>query len=279
MKNSISSLAVGAGLLALFVNTGCGTAPCEGDECTAYADEVSDAAVSQPLSTPVCLASAAGKYCGNGGYVQNGLNGVLYACQGANKAPTAQTACSAECVVAPAGKNDFCGSTMKATAGNLYTLRIAGWNSAGYGAYDGVVPGVYGPFGPLSALAVPSGYVKTSSLLGTFKAARIYDPGNPYSPHGQCVDFAKAVSGRTSATSTWVKSAPALSAATEGVVVATFDSSGNYSGHVGVYAGYSNGMILYDANWSLDGLVKKHTLVTTGTGLADPTRYFIVKAP
>jgi hypothetical protein len=234
------------------------------------------------LTGPLCLGTAPGKYCGQGGQVQGGATGSLYTCPGANKAPTAAVACSIECVVAPVGRNDFCGSTLRATSGNVTTLQGAGWSASSYGSYDGVGAVGYGPFIPLSLLSVPAGYVKAPVAQGTtFKATRVYDPANPYSPKGQCVDLAKAVSNRTSATTTWVKGAAALGASLPaGTIVATFDTSGNYSGHVGVLAGSTaTSIVLWDSNWSLDGLVKWHTIYSTGSGLGDARKYFVVKAP
>ncbi|HRG96896.1 MAG TPA: M23 family metallopeptidase [Polyangiaceae bacterium] len=57
--------------------------------------------------SPVCLAAAAGAYCGND-MMRDADPKVLYQCPGANRAPTSSTPCANGCVVAPAGTADYC---------------------------------------------------------------------------------------------------------------------------------------------------------------------------
>jgi hypothetical protein len=59
------------------------------------------------LSSPTCLGSQSGAYCGND--MMSGADAsTLYQCAGANKAPTSSTYCPSGCVVAPPGSPDYC---------------------------------------------------------------------------------------------------------------------------------------------------------------------------
>ena len=89
-------------LLSLFVlGAGCIGAPEPDDEDT----DIDESAVT----TPICLGTQSGKYCGND--MMSGANAsTLYQCPGANKAPTSWTVCANGCVVAPPGYPDYCAS-------------------------------------------------------------------------------------------------------------------------------------------------------------------------
>jgi len=58
-------------------------------------------------TSPVCLGSQAGAYCGNDEMTGADPN-VLYQCPGKNKAPTSSTPCPNGCVVEQAGVADHC---------------------------------------------------------------------------------------------------------------------------------------------------------------------------
>jgi len=67
-----------------------------------------DAAPPPEAKTPICDADAkVGDYCG-GDKVSNADPKTLYQCTGPGSKPTVVKVCSAGCVVAPAGSDDYC---------------------------------------------------------------------------------------------------------------------------------------------------------------------------
>ncbi|MBI2395843.1 MAG: M23 family metallopeptidase [Deltaproteobacteria bacterium] len=65
---------------------------------------------SSPVDTgasPICLASAAGAYCGND-EMKDADPSTLYQCPGPGKPPTSSTKCDAGCQIEPAGTPDHC---------------------------------------------------------------------------------------------------------------------------------------------------------------------------
>lgn len=233
----------------------------------------------QPPPAATCLAAAAGQYCGND-MMSGAVATVLYTCPGgANRAPTSSRQCSEVCGVMPAGQNDRCLRTVRTTTGNQTILAAAVWDP--YGSYDGYNPVTRTNLTALSTLAVPRGYTKTSSAAvgGGVTRTRIYDPGNPTVPNGQCVDLVKALSLNTSASTTWIKGPAALASANIGDAVATF-SGAAYSGHAGfVCAKTPTSLTLCDSNWGLNGLMQKHTISSNNRSVSDPTQYYVVRVP
>lgn len=106
--------------------------------------------------------------------------------------------------------------------------------------------------------------------------------------YGQCVSLVKALSKNDVTTSNWQKgnSVMATNSVVPGTVIATFDSNGNYYGHVAVFRGYIDsssggrvGIMVYDQNYVSPLVVGKHDLMASGSGVNDADKYYAVRVP
>lgn len=103
-----------AGLLAIGCMAGDG-AEDEQDGNTLESDVETIGSTEEALSGPTCLASAAGKYCGNDN-ISGGSANTLYHCPGGvGASASVYQVCSSGCYVAPPGKNDYCISSCTTT--------------------------------------------------------------------------------------------------------------------------------------------------------------------
>ena len=162
-------------------------------------------------------------------------------------------------------------TTMRVTSGNLTTL--SGFPTTAYGT-SGKLKYTYGV--KLAA------YSRTEYNVGGY-----YRIGNPSTGTAWCVDAVKSLSNNFRSTTYWVKGGQVTAGGVSpGVIIATFNSSGKYSGHVAVFkryirnsAGTITGIEVWDQNWSspYDYMFRKHVLYKTGTGLADADSYYWVK--
>jgi hypothetical protein len=105
----------------LYTCPGPSAAPTKSLACSAgchVAPDGFDDFCNAPTTSPKCSSTAtAGKYCGDD-KIDNGDSNVLYTCPGPSAAPTNAVTCSAGCVTAPSGQDDYC----KTSTTNGYKL-------------------------------------------------------------------------------------------------------------------------------------------------------------
>ena len=123
---------------------------------------------------------------------------------------------------------------------------------------------------------------KLASRFTEYKKTRdgvyCYQVGN-----GQCAITAQGLASKTVTTSYWRKGTRVTSVSTVpvGTIIATFNSSGRYSGHSAIFAGYvSGGFMVWDSNFdtniSVGDPIRKHKFLKTGSGLSDADNYYVV---
>ena len=164
----------------------------------------------------------------------------------------------------------FAASNMKITSSNLSTLN--GFPSKAYGSSSKL----YYTYGAKlntngSKKINKDGYFRIQSLKGEI----------------QCVDAVRALSNNFLSSGSWRKGSKVTTGGVSaGTVIATFNSSNRYSGHVAVLKGYiknSSGKItgieVWDQNWAspYDYMFRKHTLSTSGSSLSDADNYYVVQ--
>lgn len=131
-------------------------------------------------------------------------------------------------------------------------------------------------------------YTSVGSTIPTAERSGTDDTkvrGSDGSPYYQCVDFIHCVGGiptsAASPTSGWKQGlrVMSLSYVPTGTVVGTF-SGGSYSGHTAaVYGKYPTSIAMWDQNFvpAYAGIVSRHSLSTTGSGLSDADAYYVVE--
>lgn len=99
----------------------------------------------------------------------------------------------------------------------------------------------------------------------------------------QCVDFTKLITNNYATTSTWKKGRNVMTSDIGiGNAIATFNSSGAYSGHTGIFAGFDTingvkGFWIWNQNYSQKNTVTKDFIRNNGSGVNDADNYFIIK--
>lgn len=230
------------------------------------------------LSLATCNYSAAGKYCWNDG-ITNGVTNGLYHCPGGVGSPASlvQT-CTYGCNVMPSGTNDVCNSPPP-TPPTPITMTSANMEVFNNGNYDDQSRLLWDDAGTKYGGNRLSSTYNTSRYVSGVTYTRVNAYGDAT---GQCVSLVKSLSGRTGATSGWVKGGRAVDNCTAvpmGTAVATFSGT-TYSGHTGFLCSCSEtSIILCDQNYSsrTDGLVRRHTINRTNAGgVGDAGAYYVV---
>ena len=164
---------------------------------------------------------------------------------------------------------------LKITDHNLYALKYWGsWTSYGSGEllrWEGY------------PATLDANYQK-QRMVGSIRATTVADNNGWY--WGQCVSLVKALSKNNVATSNWQRGDKVMTSynVMPGTVIATFNSNGNYYGHVAIFRGYiyNNGRVgimVYDQNYVSPYVVGKHDLMAYGTGVSDADNYYVVRVP
>lgn len=178
---------------------------------------------------------------------------------------------------------------LKVTDYNLNILQVltnsgTAWYSYGTGLEPQLLKYDYG------TLLNTYGKSKTAVYVGSRKAIRI---GN-----GECVDFAKAVSGTiNTASSSWTRGNRVFDdgSIAQGTMIAKFNSDGSYdskggTGHVAVFDRWHwvyqgggqwiiDGFYVWDQNYVVSYLTGRHLLKQTGSGVSNANNYYVVKVP
>lgn len=131
---------------------------------------------------------------------------------------------------------------------------------------------------------------KTAVYIGTKKAIKIRN--------GECVAFANDMANRNSKSSTdWERGRQVMDIGNygdmvPGTLIATFSSPTVYSGHVAIFdswhwvyeSGFNwkiDGFYVWDQNYIPDhgGVVARHFLSKSSSGLGNANNYYVVKGP
>ncbi|MFA6096991.1 MAG: BPSL0067 family protein [Candidatus Paceibacterota bacterium] len=119
---------------------------------------------------------------------------------------------------------------------------------------------------------------KQSVNVGTIKTIKIGD--------GQCVAFAKAMSNTNSiSTPNWIRGNKVMDGGVlPGTIIATFNSGGQYYGHVAVFDTYHfennvlKGINVWDQNYVYGNVVGRHRILSkTSSDVNDANSYYVVK--
>jgi hypothetical protein len=270
-QNRRTLLSAPASLLLFVLTTACGPEEAIDVQSTA-----------QALGGEFCLATVAGKYCGNDGMIWADPN-TLYSCPGgAWMAPTSATYCSYGCITAAAGKNDYCKSG-PATPVMINPNNLTIFQHGNYSGYyllwdDNTMKGTQGGW---------RFQFNTSYDVQKGTKTRINESDDTT---GQCATLAKQLSADAIPRIPWQRGDNVMTSGSVpiGTAIATFSSAGSYdNGHSGYFGGYvydsatglPNGFIMYDENWTYEGLVGSHTLKTSGsTYLSNAGSYYVATA-
>lgn len=242
--------------------------------------------IAQALGGEYCLASDAGKYCGDDNMTGADPSTLYFCPGGAWTAPTSATHCPYGCVTAAAGKNDYCASAPPAPASPLMmsSTDLAILQNGNY--TSGSCRLLFWDYDFVNWRWGGSGLSATHKWAAGDKT-ETNDPNNTSGYEGQCVSFVKALAHSTS--NRWVQGDNVVASGGSipiGTAIATF-SGGRYSGHAAFLAGYVRdsgtgaiiGLELYDENWCSPLLVGAHTLRVTGSGsISDASSYYVAKA-
>jgi hypothetical protein len=196
--------------------------------------------------------------------------------------PTSATYCSYGCITAAAGKNDYCKSG-PATPVMINPNNLTIFQHGNYSGYyllwdDNTMKGTQGGW---------RFQFNTSYDVQKGTKTRINESDDTT---GQCATLAKQLSADAIPRIPWQRGDNVMTSGSVpiGTAIATFSSAGSYdNGHSGYFGGYvydsatglPNGFIMYDENWTYEGLVGSHTLKTSGsTYLSNAGSYYVATA-